>query len=111
MTMTPCVSGSARNSSKQARMLEAVNGVSPDAHRRGLAKPDSTQLSRRLAGQRGRAREDADVPVLRVARRHDADLADARRENPLRIGADQDSRALLQKRRARGSCRGSEPAP
>ena len=67
----------------------ADDRIAADADAGGLADAELGQLPDRFIGQRAGARYDADIALLVDVRRHDADLALARRNDARAIGSDQ----------------------
>src|SRR5271166_4841773 len=70
-------------------VLETVDRVPADAHRRGLPEPQFGQLGDRLVGQRARARHHADAALAMDVPRHDADLDFLRGDHARAVGTKQ----------------------
>src|SRR5487761_844099 len=68
---------------------DAVNGIAADTDCRRLTQADAGELAHHFAGERRRARCDADRTTAGARRGHDADLAKLRREDALGVRPDQ----------------------
>ena len=70
-------------------VLQAVDGVAPDADGGGLAQAQVGDLCNGLIGQRAGTRHDADAALAVDVTRHDADLQLVRRDDARAVGAQQ----------------------
>ena len=91
-----CVSGIGIEELHRVRKRGADDRVAADADAGGLADAQLAELADRFVRQRARAGNHAHIALLVNVRRHDADLAFARRNDARAVGTDQARGPALQ---------------